>query len=41
MTPQADSNTLDLFRERLASPFISTFFGVMHMELEIDLLVLI
>ncbi|OLF80497.1 hypothetical protein AWH60_03725 [Pseudoalteromonas haloplanktis] len=28
MTPQADSSTLDLFRERLASPFIFTFFWV-------------
>lgn len=28
MTHQADSTTLDLFRERLASPFIFTFFWV-------------
>ena len=28
MAPQADSSTLDLFRERLASPFIFTFFWV-------------
>ena len=28
MQPQADSSTLDLFRERLASPFIFTFFWV-------------